>query len=195
MGWRLSFGVGPFRYSAPIGRSARYWTHPGCEIHHSRQDLADRCAARMTAASRATSAEIYRATFADMNAILDGTQAALEQDIADNTPPATGAAYIPAIGQTAPLPQYDDLTSVQVDAIIKMLLMQLRKVRRPDLPLLCPWCATEHPWQNPCALQAEAEEIAGDDNRWRDDSTPDAGPVQVTRKRGRADRRSGMPPV
>ena len=45
----LGFGFGPLRIYVPLNkrRRARYWTHPGCRVHHTRQDTADACARRM----------------------------------------------------------------------------------------------------------------------------------------------------
>lgn len=37
---------GPFSLSGnvfPGYRRSTYWTHPGCYIHHTRKDTADRC--------------------------------------------------------------------------------------------------------------------------------------------------------
>lgn len=49
----LRFGLGPLRFYIPIAStkrkrrrrksSGRYWTHPGCSIHHKTQDAANRC--------------------------------------------------------------------------------------------------------------------------------------------------------
>jgi hypothetical protein len=46
-----SVGIGPFRFGASENlrrrKRARYWTHPGCQVHHTRQDTANACARRM----------------------------------------------------------------------------------------------------------------------------------------------------
>ncbi len=54
----LPFHIGPLSWYIPLTRK-RYWTHPGCLVHHSRPDLAERCAERM---ARARLASEYRVT-------------------------------------------------------------------------------------------------------------------------------------
>jgi hypothetical protein len=40
----MSLGFGPFRfYSSGGRRKAKYWTHPGCHLHHTRQKTANNC--------------------------------------------------------------------------------------------------------------------------------------------------------
>jgi hypothetical protein len=50
---RVGFGfhIGPLRFYQPLNkrRRAKWWTHPGCQIHHTRQDTANACARRMAA--------------------------------------------------------------------------------------------------------------------------------------------------
>lgn len=49
MGIGLGFGFGPLRFYIPLVRGgrrrprSRYWTHPGCTIHHRTQEAAGRC--------------------------------------------------------------------------------------------------------------------------------------------------------
>ncbi len=45
MGVGFRFGFGPLRFYIPLTgrRRAKYWTHPGCSIHHTREDTANRC--------------------------------------------------------------------------------------------------------------------------------------------------------
>ena len=48
---RLGFHLGPFSLSSGgrRRRRTRYWTHPGCTMHHRSQEAANKCGARAAA--------------------------------------------------------------------------------------------------------------------------------------------------
>lgn len=87
MGMGLRFGVGPLRFWIPIGgrKRAKYWTDPGCDIHHRTEAAANRC---MVGRGQRPSAPIAAARTAPAAAL---TPAAL--------------AYVP---QLVPMPPEDD---------------------------------------------------------------------------------------
>lgn len=51
MRFGISLGFGPFRIYQTLwktrGRKPKYWTHPGCSVHHTREDTANRHADAM----------------------------------------------------------------------------------------------------------------------------------------------------